>query len=257
MSESVIIEVYENECFQRKKGWLAHPETPFVMKANFAPCKPIDEITVPGDEWQWSNNWKISKMPGVTDPEGWEYASRFARFKAKDRAPKEKATWSRARRRLWSRVMRREAIVKNVDIPKITTKVQTGLTSIHQARTKIEEIMKQMPEAAETDQMRTLVTSVNRNIADILSVIENAEKQCQANLEHLQNEERNRNNNIITGTPKSSSGKSPMESGSSNSPNNSIANSPAVLKKLKNDVLKEQVSGKILFSSSILFIILF
>lgn len=239
MSESCMIEVYENECFNRSRGWVPHPDTPYVMKANFAPCKPLDEISVPSHEWQWSTNWKITKMPGVTDKEGWEYASRFARFNSKNRTPQTEQVWSRARRRLWTRVMRREAVVKNVDIPKITHKVQTGLTSIHQARLKIEEIMKQMPEAADTDQMRTLVTSVNRNIVDILSVIDNAEKQCQTNLEQIQNDEKNRINSMAaSSTPNKGSNKG---NNNENTNTNLIANTPGVLKKLRNDVLKEQV----------------
>ena len=81
MSESCAVEVYENEYFHRIHGWQPHLETPYVMKANLTPCKPLDEITVPSVEWTWSTNWKIIKMPGVTDSEGWEYASRFYRFK--------------------------------------------------------------------------------------------------------------------------------------------------------------------------------
>lgn len=235
MSESCAVEVYENESFHRLKGWIPHPEMPFVMKANFAPCKPLDEINVPSNEWIWSTNWKISKMAGVTDSEGWEYASRFSRFKNQNRQPKSEAVWSRARRRLWIRIMRREAMVKNVDIPKVTQKVQMGLTSIHAARLKIEEIMKQAPEAAETDQMRTLVTSVNRNIVEILSAIENAEKQCQQNQEQIANDERNKANSFLSNPSKATS------NGTDNGAT-SLANTPAVLKKLKNDVLKEQAA---------------
>eukprot|EP00599_Poterioochromonas_sp_BG-1_P002145 CAMPEP_0173142964 /NCGR_PEP_ID=MMETSP1105-20130129/6397_1 /TAXON_ID=2985 /ORGANISM="Ochromonas sp., Strain BG-1" /LENGTH=494 /DNA_ID=CAMNT_0014056447 /DNA_START=285 /DNA_END=1769 /DNA_ORIENTATION=- len=236
MSESCVVEVYENETFNRGKGWLPHTETPYVMKANFAACKPLDEIAVPSSEWQWSTNWKISKMPGVTDSEGWEYASRFSRFKNQNRQPKTEAAWSRARRRLWTRVMRREAIVKNVDIPKITQKVQMGLSSIHAARLKIEEIMKQMPEAAESDQMRSLVTSVNRNIAEILSAIENAEKQCQQNQEQMSMDERNKANTFLSNPNNNKNG------AGSDPTTNTIANTPVVLKKLKNDVLKEQAA---------------
>jgi hypothetical protein len=83
MAESCVIEVYENESYSRSKGWLPFSECPYTMKATMTPCKPIEEITVPSSEWAWSTNWKISKMPGVTDAEGWEYASRFSRFKAK------------------------------------------------------------------------------------------------------------------------------------------------------------------------------
>lgn len=139
MSESCVIEVYENEAFDRVKGgWIQHKEFPYVMKATLQPCKPLDEITLPDSEgddgWQWATNWKISKMPGVTDSEGWEYASRFNRFKDKKRAPKAEATWSRARRRLWTRIMRRETTVKASEISKVLPKIQLGLSSVHSAR---------------------------------------------------------------------------------------------------------------------------
>lgn len=207
MSESCVIEVYENEILNRRRNvWLPYAECPFTMKATMTPCKPIEEITVPSSEWVWSTNWKITKMAGVTDAEGWEYASRVARFKAKDRAPKSEARWSTARRRLWTRIMRREPLVKPSDMTKVLPKVQSGLGSIHAARVKIEQIMRQAPEAATSDQMLSLVASVERNIADILSVLDQAEQQ--------------------------------QGQGSGVKSSNL---SPAVLKKLRNDVLKEQV----------------
>lgn len=211
MAESCVIEVYENETHGRSGGWVSYAECPFIMKATMTPCKPIEEINVPSSEWAWSTNWKITKMPGVTDAEGWEYASRFSRFKIKDRAPKSEARWSRARRRLWTRIMRREPVVKTTDMTKVLSKVQGGLTSIHSARIKIEQIMRSAPEAATSDQMKSLVASVERNIADILSVLDQAEQQAQQS-----------SSTSANGSAKAST-------------------SPAVLKKLRNDVLKEQV----------------
>jgi hypothetical protein len=180
------------------------------MKATMTPCKPIEEIAVPSPEWVWSTNWKVTKMAGGTDAEGWEYASKVSRFKAKDRAPKSEARWSTARRRLWTRIMRREPVVKLSDITKALPKVQSGLNSIHAARIKIEQIMRQAPEAASSDQMLSLVASVERNIADILTVMNKVEEhQSQVG-----------------------SGKAAANSGIS----------PAALKKLRNDVLKEQAA---------------
>lgn len=178
-------------------------------------------------EWAWSTNWKITKMPGVTDAEGWEYASRFSRFKIKDRAPKSEARWSRARRRLWTRIMRREPVVKTTDMTKVLSKVQGGLTSIHSARIKIEQIMRSAPEAATSDQMKSLVASVERNIADILSVLDQAEQQAQQS----------------SSAPANGSAKA--------------STSPAVLKKLRNDVLKEQVRAETQFFLLLYFYALF
>lgn len=211
MSESCVIEVYENEILNRRRNmWIPYAECPYTMKATMTPCKPIEEITVPSSEWVWSTNWKITKMAGVTDAEGWEYASRVSRFKVKDRAPKSEARWSNARRRLWTRIMRREPLVKASDMTKALPKVQTGLASIHSARVKIEQIMRQAPEAASSDQMLSLVASVERNIADILSVLDQAEEQQS------------------------------QSSGSKSASGTGI--SPAVVKKLRNDVLKEQAA---------------
>jgi hypothetical protein len=210
MAESCVIEVYENEVFNRRRNaWFPYGDCPYTMKATMTPCKPIEEIAVPSTEWVWSTNWKITKMAGVTDAEGWEYASRVSRFKVKDRAPKSEARWSTARRRLWTRIMRREPVVKLSDMTKALPKVQSGLSSIHAARIKIEQIMRQAPEAASSDQMLSLVASVERNIADILTVLNQVEEhQAQVG-----------------------SGKAAASSGIS----------PAALKKLRNDVLKEQV----------------
>ncbi|RYG66752.1 hypothetical protein EON64_09035 [archaeon] len=57
------------------------------------------------------------------------------------------------------------------------TQVQAGLSSIHTARVKIESILSSAPEAIETEQMISLVNSVQRNIADIVSILEEAERQ--------------------------------------------------------------------------------
>jgi hypothetical protein len=222
MSESCAIEVYENECYDRKRGgWAPHKEFPYFMKATQTPCKPLDEIDLPDDEWQWATNWKITKMPGVTDADGWEYASRFARFKNQKRAPKSDGMWRKARRRLWIRIMRRETTVKASDVTKVLPKIQLGLSSIHSARIKIEEIMKHAPEAADSDQMRSLVTSVNRNIADIITVLDQAEKNADSLTPTA--------TAATAGTGIGGRGMTPT-------------NSTAVLKKLRNDVLKEEAA---------------
>lgn len=82
----------------------------------------------------------------------------------------------------------------------IYVQVQAGLSSIHTARVKIESILSSAPEAMETEQMISLVNSVQRNIADIISILEEAERQ---------------------------GGRTDI--------------SPAANKKLRNDILKEEV----------------
>lgn len=99
-------------------------------------------------------------------------------------------------------------------------------------RMKIEEIMKHAPEAANSDQMLSLVTSVNRNISDILSVLDQAEKNFAQEEQQA----------ITNGNSKGgfyNNGNANAKGGGGNS---SASNSPAVLKKLRNDVMKEQVN---------------
>lgn len=72
MSESVVVELYENELFTSGK-WISDPDVPWTTKDNF-PSRPHDELTLPGPEWSWASNWRIDKKPGYTDREGWEYA---------------------------------------------------------------------------------------------------------------------------------------------------------------------------------------
>lgn len=218
MSESCAVEIYENERLHRRKGWIPNNKEPFVMKETLVPCKPLDEITVPSSEWLWSTNWKIIKMPGTTDEDGWEYASKYIRFKVKNRTPKPEQSYStKARRRLWTRIMRREIGVKATEITKVLPKIQAGLSSINATRKKIEEIMKYSPAASESDEMRLLVTTVYRNIQEILSIIDQAEKQIALP---------NTNNNNVISRPTNLQPQLP---------------NPAVLKKLRNDVLREQV----------------
>ena len=131
------------------------------------------DITLPNSEWIWASDWLVEKKAGMTDEDGWEYASRFTRFLVKNRPPKTaEATFSTARRRLWSRVMHREIGIRSADIPKAVQKIQTGLASIHGARVRIEEIMKQAPAAAESEQMISLVRSVKKNIADVVASLD-------------------------------------------------------------------------------------
>lgn len=202
MSETCAIEVYENQTFGRLQGWAAHGESPFSLKPSNIACKPLEEISLPNSDWAWVSNWKTSKMPGVTDADGWEYASKFTRFQNSNRPPKAEALWSRARRRLWIRVMRRDATIKSADLSKALAKVQQGLTNIHSARIRIEQVSAGQPEAIESEQMISLSNSVQRNIADLLGILDQAERLPP--------------------------GKTDL--------------SPAAVKKLKNEILKEEAA---------------
>jgi len=207
MSESRVIEIYEVQSYSRSTKWQAHPDLPYCTKDPPEPSVALPEITLPNSEWSWVSEWIVEKRPGATDEDGWEYASRLTRFIAKNRVPKSEAhSGSTVRRRLWTRIMRREIGIRTSDIPKALQKIQIGLASIHGARTRIEEIMKQAPAAAQSDQMVSLVRSVKKNITDVVSSLDQISAHQHKN-----------------GSP------------------NTTAN--AAVKKLRNDVMKEDVSN--------------
>jgi hypothetical protein len=79
--------------------------------------------------------------------------------------------------------MRREA-GKNTNISIVMPKIQNGLRSINAARVRIEEIMIQAPEAAQTVQMQSLVQSVKKNIVDINSALDQVDKQQGVSSSH-------------------------------------------------------------------------
>ena len=88
------------------------------------------------------------------------------------------------RRRLWTRVMRREAQsnirdrTTSKDMNKLLPKIQNGLKCIHESRIRIEEIMIQAPNAIESEQMKQLIQSVKDNIKDIYIAVDQADKQA-------------------------------------------------------------------------------
>jgi hypothetical protein len=177
MAESINIEVLENQATSVIGDWTPDAALPWTLKATNQLCHNPDDITLPGPEWTWADNWKVIMNPGECDQHGWEYASYATKFDTPGRAPKSHHVWTdRARRRLWSRTMRREGQKKTADIDKALPKIQEGLNSIHAARLRIEEIMRKAPESSDSDQMKSLVKSVRRNIGEIQTALNKAEK---------------------------------------------------------------------------------
>jgi hypothetical protein len=72
MAESRIVDIYEIETLSSGK-WVPDPIMPWASKDNM-PSRPADELQLPGTEWSWESNWRITKKPGGTDKDGWEYA---------------------------------------------------------------------------------------------------------------------------------------------------------------------------------------
>lgn len=207
MSESCVVEVYEYQTYS-SSGWKPYRELPWALKANNQLCKPPDEIKPPSSEWVWTTNWRIDKLTGKTDRDGWEYATRIYRLKSTSetnrKSKAEQSFFDTARRRVWARILRRETVMKSMEIDKALPKIQMGLTSINTARKKIESIMKQSADAIDNEHFQSLIKSVRKNIVDIKSAIQ-----------QLENNEKN---------------------SSTNNPN-----AHAIFKKLKNDLTKEEV----------------
>jgi hypothetical protein len=72
--------------------------------------------------------------------------------------------------------MRREQQKKAADIDKALPKIQEGLNSIHAARLRIEDIMRKAPQSADSEMMKNLVKSVRKNIGEIQTALNKAEK---------------------------------------------------------------------------------
>ena len=216
MAESKVLEIYECQVYNRAKKWHAYEEKPYCYRDfDQDQCEIPYNISLPGAEWSWVGEWEVLKRAGITDDEGWEYASKMKRFDEPKRAPRTDPAFSSfARRRIWSRIMKREVGLKAADIDKILQRTQTGLASIHTARVRIEEIMTQAPDAAASPQMNSLVNSVKKNIHDVITRLD----QISA----IQQKEA-----ATQGT----------QGAKTKQPNNSSA----IVKKLRNDVLKEEV----------------
>lgn len=215
MSESRIVEIYECQVYSSFKKWYPYEKLPYHYKSEslkaaeeeLERCEVPYQINLPSSEWRWVGEWDIQKSAGLTDEDGWEYASRISRFSVESRAPRtEPALWSKARRRLWTRVMRRELSVKSVDTAKILSRTQAGLASIHTARTRIEEIVSRAPESVTNNLMVNLVSSVKKNIRDVIAGLDQLHSVLQ-------------------------------QENKTGKPNSAIA----IVKKLRNDVLKEEV----------------
>jgi hypothetical protein len=143
MADSFAVEIYENQFRHRKKGWISYKKNPFILRSNLSPTRNMDELSLPeGSGWCWFSNWKIIRNPDCTDEEGWEYATRFSRFKKRRRIPRYEAGNRRARRRLWVRTMVKDYKTgNNINLPKVVVKIRRSLTNIRVARNEIENIL--------------------------------------------------------------------------------------------------------------------
>jgi len=172
MLDSVTVQIHEYQVYSRlRRHWIAQaPPMHYVDKDSQLPSPPPYEVSVPSEEWVWSSKWVVATIDGMTDANGWEYASRFNRFDLNGRKPKAKlGISSKYRRRLWFRMMDRE---RPILISEVLKRVQSGLGSIHCARVKMEQIICKDPEIVSTADMIELVMSLKKNICDVLTSID-------------------------------------------------------------------------------------
>lgn len=108
------------------------------------------------------------------------------------------------------------------------------LVSIHTARLRIEEIAAKAPETIESEQMKALVQSVKKNISDILGLLDNIDRQL------LVIQEQESQGKAVNGSGKSKLGPATVAS-------SAIGTAPVMVKKLRNDVTKEEVFSLLFF----------
>ena len=107
------------------------------------------------------------------------------RFQREGRSPKIEKGWNdRARRRKWSRIMRRDARLGNsIKFNEMVKKIQGGLRGIQIVRRKVEEVVSVSPEAIHTPEMEQLIGSVRSNIESTSSILDNVESMGVSNNE--------------------------------------------------------------------------
>lgn len=82
------------------------------------------------------------------------------------------------RRRMWSRIMRREIGIPVIaNAGNVIQKISNGLVFVNATRKKIEDITRKSPEAAGSEQMMVLVSSVQKGLLDISNALGQVEAQ--------------------------------------------------------------------------------
>ena len=173
MSQSAVtVQIYEYQVYSRIRGlWTACERNQYVDKDSQLPSRAPCDFTLPSEDWIWTSKWTVITVDGMTDPNGWEYASRISRFSLSSRKPKNELTMSsRYRRRQWLRIMDRDRRI--IDVPEVLKRVQSGLGSIHCARIKMEQLIRREPEIVSTAEMIELVMNLKKNICDVLASID-------------------------------------------------------------------------------------
>lgn len=178
-AETSLVRLFEHQT-RRGGKWLHGAwQNKETQEATSAP-----EDTAPPQGYVWVGNWKLEKQETTADKDGFEYASRDAKWHVAGRAPRAQARWNDSvRRRLWCRTMRKEYSAAGMtgqvaDLSRILPRLQHGLQNIHKARKTIEQIMRQAgPQAAQSELMLSNVLSVRRTIVELSSILDQLEKQ--------------------------------------------------------------------------------
>jgi hypothetical protein len=68
-------------------------------------------------------------------------------------------------------------ISKSADTGSIMARIRNGLIGVNSVRKRIEDIMREAPDAVDSEKMMVLVSSVQKSIMDISTALDQVEKQ--------------------------------------------------------------------------------
>lgn len=158
-SEPIAIRIFENQRRYYYGGdFEPHKKTPWTLVLTNETCNSFEDFELPGSgEWCWISNWKIDMTTVETDIFGWEYASKLRRFQVQNRTHKpEPYSADLARRRRWVRFMSRSDCVAatlarmrsvstsgqpHIDFEVLIPRIQNSLARVHSTRIQVEGLM--------------------------------------------------------------------------------------------------------------------
>lgn len=161
MEDKIVINVYENQSKNLLRGWTSDTSRPWTLYT-FEICNPLDQFILPAREnWIWASNWQL-----LSHDEGWEYASRHSRFKKKDRPVKTNGRhFDNARRRRWCRILQKDEVRVRLELSKLLIpKIQSVLSFIQETRFLLDELLTDTSQDHNNENILALVDTVQRHV---------------------------------------------------------------------------------------------
>jgi hypothetical protein len=117
---------------------------------------------------------KCHTLPRSSSSHLISFRSKVERFSDPNRTSKPEKMWNdKARRRKWCRIMRRDTRAsKAAQFIDSMPVIQKGLRSIYSLRIKIDEAVKQSPDAMQEPQMIRLVDTVRQNMLETMTLLD-------------------------------------------------------------------------------------